>query len=221
MIGVTEPTAAAGEKSAVARRAMIDGQLRVSGVNDPIVIDAMDKVPREIFLPAERRAAAYVDRALPLGHGRMLAPPLSYGKMLVEARVTADDDVLIIGGGTGYLAALVAPLVHSLTVVESEPELAAMAPSPSGQWVIGPLTQGAPDRGPYSLILIDGTIEQLPNAIADQLADGGRVVTGLVDRGVGRLAVGRKAAGRVAFLVVDDAEFPPLPEFRVPRGWSF
>jgi protein-L-isoaspartate(D-aspartate) O-methyltransferase len=233
MIGVTEPAANTSELSAARpglqsasgsaalRRAMIDGQLRVSGVNDPAVLEPMDALPREAFVPAERRAAAYTDRGVPLGHGRTLPPPLTHGQMLVEARPTAEDNVLLIGGGTGYLAALVAPRVASLTVVECSEELAQAAPAKPGRWILGPLAEGAPDGAPYSLILIDGAIERLPRAIVEQLADGGRVVAGLIEHGLTRLAVGRKAAGRVGFLTVADAAFSPLDEFLAPRGWSF
>jgi protein-L-isoaspartate(D-aspartate) O-methyltransferase len=221
MIGVTGPALVDGDNSAVLRRAMIDGQLRVSGVNDPLLLAAMDALPREAFVPAERRAAAYADRGQPLGRGRTLAPPLTHGQMLQEARPDPADHALLIGGGTGYLAALLAPLVGSLEVVESDPELAAAAPRQAGRWTIGPLTAGAPQAAPYSLIVIDGAIEQLPETLADQLVEGGRLVTGLVERGVTRLAVGRKAAGTVGLLAVGDADVPLLDDFAVPRRWTF
>lgn len=221
MISEMRPEAAAGDRSAALRRAMIDGQLRVSGVNDAGILEAMDALPREDFVPAERRAVAYADRAQPLGDGRVLAPPLTHGQMLLEARPTPADKALLIGGGTGYLAALVAPMVGSLDVVESNAALAASAPIQPGRWTIGPLAAGAADGAPYSLVLIDGAIEQLPEALVEQMAEDGRIVTGLVDRGVTRLAVGRKAAGRVGFLAVGDADFAVLDELKTPRRWRF
>lgn len=221
MTMVTGPADVAGNNSAALRRAMIDGQLRVSGVTDPALLAAIEALPREDFVPEGRRAAAYADRLQPLGGGRMLAPPLSQGQMLMEARPSPADRVLLIGGGTGYLAALVAPLVGSLDVVESDPALAEAAPVKAGRWTIGPLAGGAPEGAPYTLALIDGAIEELPESLAAQLVDGGRIVTGLIERGVSRLAVGRKAGGRVAFLVVGEAGFPVLEEFRAPRRWSF
>lgn len=221
MIGVTVPAVAAGDNSAAARRSMIDSQLRVSGVGDPAVIEAMLALPREDFLPADRRAAAYSDRALPLGNGRMLASPLTHGLMLTEARPAPGDRALLIGGGTGYLAALLAPMVGSLDVVESDAGLAAAAPVQAGRWTIGALTDGAAANAPYSLIVIDGAIEQAPAALADQLADDGRIVTGRIERGVPRLAVGRKAGGAISLLTVADAEFAPLDGFRQPARWSF
>jgi protein-L-isoaspartate(D-aspartate) O-methyltransferase len=221
MVEVTSPAHAASDPSARLRRAMIDGQLRVDGVNDPVLLTAFDTVPREDFVPAERRSAAYSDRRQPLGHGRFLVPPISHGHMLLEARPGPDDRVLLIGGGTGYLAALLEPMVASLDVVESEPALVEAAPVRAGRWTIGPLAEGAPEGAPYTLLLIDGAIEQLPDSLVEQIGDDGRVVCGLLERGVTRLAVGRKAAGRVAFLMVDESDFPLLDDFRLPRRWSF
>ena len=207
--------------SAVARRAMIDSQLRVSGVNDVAVLTAMDAVAREDFVPADRRAVAYADRAIPLGNGRVLAPALTHGQMLIEAQVVADDRVLLVGGGTGYLAAVIAPLVGALTVVESDPALAGAAPVKAGEWVTGPLAKGAAKTAPYSLILIDGAVEQVSADLVAQLADDGRVVTGLVDNGVVRLAVGRKAGDSLALLPVAEIDAAALAEFAAPRKWSF
>lgn len=219
---VIEQQAAAGSvASAVARRAMIDSQLRVSGVNDPAVLAAMNTVAREDFVPAERRAVAYADRAIPLGNGRVLAPALSHGQMLTEAAPSPEDNVLLIGGGTGYLAAIVASLVGSLTVVESDPALADAAPVKPGEWIVGSLTDGAAKAAPYSLILIDGAVEQVPAQLVGQLGDEGRIVTGLIDNGVCRLAIGRKVGDSLALLPVAEIDFAALGEFAAPRKWSF
>jgi protein-L-isoaspartate(D-aspartate) O-methyltransferase len=221
MTVLSEPALEAGLDTAAARRAMIDSQLRPSGVNDARVLAAMAAAPREDYVPAHRRAVAYSDRAVPLGAGRVLAPPLSHGRMLTEAMPTAADKALIVGGGSGYLAALLAPLVGTLHVVESETALDRIGGARAGTWVAGPLAQGCKKAAPYTLLLIDGAIEVLPDALARQLADDGRVVTGLIENGVARLAVGRKAAGAVGFLTLGEADFAPLPGFARPRRWSF
>ena len=197
------PNSTSGAASDAARRAMIDSQLRTSGVNEPWVLAAMARLPREDFVPADARAAAYIDRAVPLGEGRFLAAPLVQGMMLTEARPSADDKALLVGDGKGYLAALLGPLVGSLDAVD--PAEAA----------------GKKGKGSYSLIVVYGAIEELPGALAAQLAEDGRIVTGLVLRGVTRLAAGRKAGGEVALLPLAEIGIPVLPEFAAPKRWSF
>lgn len=193
----------AGNAYEAARRAMIDSQLRTSGVNEPWVLAAMAGVAREDYVPEAARAAAYIDRAVPLGDGRYLAAPLVHGRMLAEAAPTREDAVLLVGDAGGYLAALFDGLCGSLDC-------------------IAPADAAKPGKaGAYSLIVIDGAVEQLPEALCARLADDGRLVTGLVERGVTRLAVGRKAAGEVALLPLAEIGIPVLPEFAAPRRWSF
>ncbi|MFT4026454.1 MAG: protein-L-isoaspartate O-methyltransferase [Novosphingobium sp.] len=199
---ITDERPASETGFAAARRAMIDSQLRTSGVNEPWVLEAMNSVPREDYVPAAARAAAYIDRAVPLGNGRFLAAPLVHGKVLAEAAPTAEDRALIISASAGYLAALVKPLVGALDVRDVD-------------------DAGKPEQGAYSLILIDGAVEELPEALAAALAEGGRIVGGLVERGVTRLATGRKAAGEITWLPLAEIGIPVLPEFAAPRRWSF
>lgn len=189
---------------AAARQAMINSQLRVSGVNAGFVLTRMAAVPREDFVPTAVRGQAYADRATPLGNGRYLAAPLVQGRMLEEARPSAQDNALLVDGGSGYLAELVRPLVGSLTVVD--PEVAAAGKFEDGQ---------------FTLLMIDGAVEQLPAALVARLADGARVVAGQKVRGVTRLAIGLKAAGEVTLTPLAEMGIPALPEFAAPKGWSF
>ncbi|RNJ64532.1 MAG: protein-L-isoaspartate O-methyltransferase [Porphyrobacter sp. IPPAS B-1204] len=182
---------------------MIDSQLRTSGVNEEYALARMLAVPREDFLPADKASVAYIDRAVMLGDTGHLAAPLFYGKLLLEAAPMPDDRVLVVSGGTGYLAALLRPLVADLAEIT-----VAEAMNPSG-------------AGNYSLIVIDGAIELLPEALAAQLADDGRVVTGLVLRQVTRLATGRKVAGKVNLQPIEDMGIPVLHAFDAPKGWTF
>lgn len=183
-----------------ARRAMIDSQLRVSGVNDPAILAAFAAVAREDFVPAERRAVAYIDRAVPLGDAGVLSPALTHGQMLTAAAPVAADKVLVVSRN-GYLSAVVGQLAGSVTQV-----------APDGDWTAG---------GPYSLVLVDGAIEVAPKALSSTLTAEGRVVTGMVDRGVTRLEIGRKVAGEVAFTALGEADFAVLPEFAAKQSWSF
>lgn len=187
-----------------ARKAMIDSQLRTSGVNEPFVLARMAAVAREDFVPAAARAIAYIDRAVPLGEGRFLAAPLVHGRMLAEAQPKPADTALVVDGGCGYLAELLRPLVSKLDTTPAEDA----ADSRRG-------------RKSYSLVLVDGAIEQLTDALVARLEDGGRIVTGLVERGVTRLAVGRKVAGTVTLQPLADIGMPVLHAFDRPKEWSF
>jgi protein-L-isoaspartate(D-aspartate) O-methyltransferase len=124
--------------------------------------------------------------------------------MLQEARPTPADKALVVDGGSGYLVELVRPLVGSLEVVSPGD---AVAPSRK--------------RGDFTLLLIDGAIEQLPETLVQRLADGARVLTGSLANGVTRLATGRKAAGEVGLLPLAEIGIPVLPEFAAKKGWSF
>ncbi|GAA4047463.1 protein-L-isoaspartate O-methyltransferase family protein [Parerythrobacter jejuensis] len=188
---------------AAARRAMIDSQLRTSGVNTPLVLSRMISVPREQYVPESARGFCYMDRSIPLGEGGILAQPVAHAKMLEEADLQPADTVLIVDNGSGYLTALVEPVVAK---VES------ITPTDAA---------GSKKRGPYSLILIDGAIEASTPALAKRLAEDGRMVTGLIENGVTRLATGRRQGKEIAFLTVEDIALPRLAQFDAPKGWSF
>lgn len=190
--------------SITARRAMIDSQLRTSGVTDAAVIARMREVAREQFVPATLCDVAYVDRALPLGEGVFLAAPLVHGLMLQEAAPTLADTAVLVDGGSGYLAELLRPMVGSLKVLS--PMEALVAPRGGAK---------------ASLLIIDGAIEHVPDALAKRLADDGRVVCGLAQAGITSLARGRKSGGQVAFLPLVDIGIPHLSAFDKPKGWSF
>jgi protein-L-isoaspartate(D-aspartate) O-methyltransferase len=186
-----------------ARKAMIDSQLRTSGVNEPFVLARMGTVAREEFVPEGQRAAAYADRAVRLPGGGALPAPLFHGLMLAEARPEKADRVLVVDGGSGYLPALLEPMVGTLAVVAPDDAVA-------GKFSVDP-----------SLVLIEGAIEHLPEALVRKLADGTRIVTGLIERGVTRLAVGRKAGGVLGLVALAETGVPRLAAFDREAGWSF
>ena len=188
----------------VARKAMIASQLRTSGINDPWVLARMAAVPREAFVPESQRDFAYMDRAVPVGDGAFLASPLVHGMMLSEAAPTRDDSVLIVESGTGYLAELVRPLAESVETRSAE-EIAASRSA----------------RKTFSLIIVDGAIEALNDGLTKRLEEGGRIVTGIAERGVTRLASGKKIAGSVTLQSVADIGIPVLKAFEQAKSWSF
>ena len=201
------------------RTAMVESQLRTSDVDDQRVIAAMAHVAREDFVPAERRAMTYIDRPIPLDGGRSLNPPLVVGRLLKEAQIAEGDKVLLIGAATGYSAALLARLGAQVTAVEAEggPEIGV----PGVTVVRGALNAGAPSGAPYDVLFIDGAVEEVPATLVQQLADGARVVTGIVERGVTRLCGGRVVAGALGLASLTDLEMVVLPGFAAPEKFLF
>ncbi|MFP5395642.1 MAG: protein-L-isoaspartate O-methyltransferase family protein [Alphaproteobacteria bacterium] len=195
-------TLGASEGRGAARRAMIDSQLRVSGINQEWLLAQFSRVAREDHVPAAARGHAYIDRAIPLGNGHALPAPLVQASLLAEAAPQGTERVLVISP-SGYLSALVEPLVQSVETID-----------PTG--VIGVQTAAT-----FDLLLIDGAVEHLPENLVAALVDEGRVVTGMVLRGVTRLAAGAKTSGGVNLVPLAELGIPVLREFAAPKGWSF
>lgn len=208
------------------RDAMVASQLRTNAVSDPRVVAAMARVPREDFLPEAQRALAYRDTAVPIAHGRAVNLPIAIGKLLTRAEVRATDRVLLIGAAGGYTAAVLAELAGSVFAVESDPALIAIARPALAAYanvelVEGDLAAGWPGRAPYDLLVVDGAVEHLPQALIDQVAIGGRVVTGIADRGVTRLAAGMRTAGGFGLTTFADIDCVALPGFARPKAFTF
>jgi protein-L-isoaspartate(D-aspartate) O-methyltransferase len=207
------------------RHAMVASQLRTNAVNDPRVVEAMARVRREDYLPAEQRGLAYRDTLLPLSGGRRHNSPLATGRLITEAQVSPHDKVLLIGAAGGYAAAVLGTLAGSVVAVEEEPALLALARSaPLGANVSlaeGPLAQGWAADVPYDLLMIDGAVEHVPDALVAQLRPGGRAVAGIYDRGVTRLAAGRRTEGGFGLVDFADIECAQLPGFGRPKRFQF
>lgn len=186
-----------------ARRHMIESQLRTSGINDAWVLDRMAAIPREDYVPEAARASAYVDRTVPLGGGAFLAPPLAQGQILTHAKPRANERTLLIGPATAYLAALIRPLVGELR--EATPD---------------EVLSGDVD-GAFDLVIVDGAVEHVPAQLAATLAPSGRLVTGVVSRGVPRLAIGRHSGADVSLMTLVESQLPRLPAFDRPQSWTF
>ncbi|HEX5258060.1 MAG TPA: protein-L-isoaspartate O-methyltransferase [Sphingomicrobium sp.] len=206
---------------AAARAAMVENQLRPQGVTDPAVLDAMGSVPREDFVAAQARPLAYVDRAVPMGAGRFLPAPAVLGSLLTQMMPVRGQRALVVGAGSGYSAVVLQTMGLLVTALESSSELAKGARDNKVQIVEGSLEAGSKNGAPYDQILIDGAVEYIPEPIIDQLAQGGRLGTALVDRGITRLIVGRKAGGAFGYLSLSDAGVPVLPGFVRPKAFTF
>lgn len=211
---------------AAMRSAMIASQLRTVGVNGPAVLAALEAVARERFVPSSRANLAYVDTAIPLGDGRALNTPLASARLISEAKILPTDHVLLIGAATGYLAAVLSQLAMNVVAVEADPALRATATHELNglgnvSIVDAPLTAGAPDHAPYDVIIIDGAVEEVPDALLDQLKPGGRLATGHVDNGVTRLAVGHKSLGGFGLVPFADAACVIFTAFSKPKAFAF
>ena len=207
------------------RAAMIASQLRTTGTNDPRVLAVMGEVPRERFVPAERVSLAYADALVPLKPGRDFNSPMALGRLLTEAAPRRGERALAIGVATGYAAAVMERLVGPLVAVEEDEELAAAARTNLAGYEVrlieAPLVEGFAAEGPYDLILIDGAVEFVPDALIAQLAEGGRLAAGLVENGVTRLAIGRRAGEGFGMAAFADAASAILPGFARPRAFKF
>lgn len=208
------------------RAAMVASQLRTNNVSDPRVVSAIEVVARERFVPDERRALAYVDVSVPLGRGRALNAPMATARLLTEARLSLVDKLLIIGAATGYCAAIAAELTSNVTAVEEDEALLAQAQAnlaDSERVVLasGPLSAGWAAGAPYDVIIIDGAVEQVGDAIIGQLAEGGRLLTGLDDAGVTRLAAGRRIGNVCPLTTFADVETVRLPGFSRLKSFTF
>jgi protein-L-isoaspartate(D-aspartate) O-methyltransferase len=208
------------------RRNMVDCQLRTSGVNTAWVLEAMGACSREKYVPADRTASAYSDRPVLFSGGRALNPPLATALMIQAAAVEAGNRVLVIGAATGYLTALIAPHVASVTAVEEDKALFDLACAnlnalPNVRLQNGGLNSGADGDAHYDVVIIDGAIAAIPDAILDQLVEGGRIICGLSDGAVTRLALGYKRGGAVSLRTLSDCGIVPLPGFERAKEFVF
>ncbi len=206
---------------------MIDSQLKPCGVIHPRTVAAFAAVERERFVPASRRRLAYVDAAHPLGNRRELMAPLSLGLLVEAAQATPADRALVVGAGTGYSAAILARLAGAVVALESDPQLAAAARAnlsgePGVTLVEGPLEAGAQAHAPYSLILVDGAVEEVGEPLIAQLAEGGRLLAIVHGSdGVSRAARGIRHAGALRLEPFAEASAALLPPFGKAPAFRF
>jgi len=209
-----------------ARRVMVDNQLRTAGVTDRRLLAAMGEVPREIFVPEARRAFAYIDAPLTISATRQLGAPAPFARLVQLAAVDGVDRVLDLGCGSGYSAAVLARLAHSVVAVESDAALATAARARLADLgcdnvtvVEGPLETAGKAQGPYDVIVIEGVVADVSDALLAQLEPEGRLVALVAEDGRPPVAhVFARAGRRIASQAMFDARLPPLAP---PRDDSF
>lgn len=201
---------------------MIDSQLRTVGVMDESVLLAMNSVPRENFVPPALANLAYADAALEVVPGRWLLEPMVLALLLQRARLQPGNRVLVVGAASGYSAAVLLAMGMSVTALENDPQLVAMADAAGIETTVGPLVEGWTANAPYDLILFEGAIEIIPPAFAAQLVPTGQIAAVLREDGVGRACVGLLVGGtRIGGMPFLEVGAKLLPGFAAPRSFQF
>jgi protein-L-isoaspartate(D-aspartate) O-methyltransferase len=210
-----------------ARRVMmVDTQVRPSDVTKFPIIEAMLSVPRETFVPRDKREAAYMGENLVLRQGRVVLEPRTLAKLLDALDIQPDEMVLDLGCGLGYSAAVLARLADAVVAVEEDETMAteaqqllAQAGVDNAAVIVGPLAQGAAKHGPYDVITIQGGIEVVPPALLAQLKEGGRIAAVFMEGALGVARVGYMADGKVSWRFVFNASAPVLAGFEASRDF--
>jgi protein-L-isoaspartate(D-aspartate) O-methyltransferase len=223
---------------AMQRLAMVESQIRPNEVSDRRVIAAMRALPRERFVPARLCDVAYIDEALEVfpsidgAPARFLLAPMVLAKLVQLASVEPHDAVLDVGCATGYSTAVLAGLGRSVTGLEPEPELAETARSAlrelqisKAEIVTGALTEGHPAGGPYDVILLNGSVPEVPASLLSQLKEGGRLAT-VIGRNATNPSQGKaylfvRVAGEASGVPHFDAGAKPLPGFTPEPAFIF
>lgn len=211
-----------------ARHNMVEGQIRPNKVTDPLVVDALETIPREMFVPKHMRGIAYADDDLDLGGGRSLMEPMVLARLLQAARIETEEVALVIGCGTGYTAAVLSRICQTVVAQESDADFNARAAAICSELgldnvavIAGDLTAGCPAQAPFDIIVIDGAVEDVPQALLDQLSEGGRLVTVVKVKGQGVGSVYTRRGDSWGHVGIFDANIHDLPGFAKAPTFTF
>ena len=209
------------------RANMVENQVRPSDVTDRRILSAMQEIPRERFVPPQLVSLAYIDEDVPLNasapgaENRWLMAPRVLAKLLQLAEICKEDQVLDVGTGTGYSAALLSRMAANVVALESDGALAKQATTAlkgleigNVDLVAGDLDAGCPDRAPFDVIIIGGAVDGPPDALLGQLKDGGRLVAVVRQSGVGKGVIWRRMGRSFDRWIAFDAAAKPLPGFQ-------
>lgn len=206
---------------------MVDTQVRPSDVTKFPIIDAMLAVPREDFVPDAKREAAYIGESIPLGGGRVLLEARTLAKMLDALDIQPDELVLDLGCGLGYSSAIMSRMAEAVVAVESDEDMASEAQSNLSDHgydnvavVAGVLAQGAQKHGPYDVIILQGAVETIPQALCDQLKDGGRIAAIFVEGALGTVRIGYSFDGQINWRDSFHASAPVLSGFEADTAFA-
>ena len=213
----------------LARQYMIKSQIHPNWVDDPIVIAAMEALPREAFVPERWKSVAYVDKELDLGSGRFLMEPLVMARLLQMAAICSTDVVLELGCGTGYGAGLLGRMASTVVAIEPDADMSAKASAVLSDLgidnvavITAPLTDGYAVQAPYNVIFINGAVPEIPKILLDQLADGGRLVAVVRgESGMGKATVVTKMQHGYGRRELFDASAAYLPGLSSEQQFTF
>ena len=209
------------------RTTMVDTQVRPSDVTKFPIIDAMLSVPREAFVPDALSQAAYVGDMLDVG-GRVMLEPRVFAKMLDALDLSAQDSVLDLGCGLGYSAAVLAQMTDLVVGVEDDAARAEDAQARLSEFgahnaaiIDGPINEGAAKHGPYDAIIVEGAVEEVPDALTSQLKDGGRIAAIFMEGRLGTMRIGQMHDGVVSWRNVFNATAPIIDGFARVAEFEF
>ncbi|MBU2992651.1 protein-L-isoaspartate O-methyltransferase [Octadecabacter sp. 1_MG-2023] len=210
------------------RTLMVDTQVRPSDVTKFPIIDALLDIPREEYVPDALRDAAYIGENIDLGEGRVLLEPRTLAKILDAADVQKTDVVLDLGCGLGYSTAVLAHMAEFVVAVEDDEARAEEAQQnlsahgvDNAAVFAGPLAQGAAKNGPYDLVLLQGSVEEIPDDLTSQIKEGGRIVAIFAEGALGVVRVGRKIDGVMNWRMAFNATAPVLSGFEKAAAFAF
>ena len=213
---------------AQARRNMVDCQLRTNKVTDDALLKAMGTLPREEFVPTELRAKSYTDCDIEISATRSMMAPMTLARMFQCLQIGREDVALVVGGSSGYAAAIMGQIARVVFALESSAEdqerignLYTSLGLDNVVLVNGPLEKGWAKEAPYDIIFVDGAVETLPEELFEQLVDGGRLIALVVENGIGRATRFIRKNARNSGSVIFDANAQLFSEFSKPQGFVF
>ncbi|GAA3869647.1 protein-L-isoaspartate O-methyltransferase [Celeribacter arenosi] len=209
------------------RTTMVDTQVRPSDVTKFPIIAAMLDIPREDFVPDAQRDTAYVGGDISLGGSRVVLDPRTFSKMLDALAIENNELVLDIGAGLGYSSAVIARMAQAVVALEENEEMAAQAASLLADHgadnvviEVGALQDGEEQHGLYDVVMIEGGVEEIPEAILSQVKDGGRICAVFLDGSLGAVRLGYKIDGKMSWRMIFNATAPVMNGFEAKRAFA-
>jgi protein-L-isoaspartate(D-aspartate) O-methyltransferase len=209
------------------RKIMVDTQIRPSDVTKFPIIDAFLTIPREKFVPDGKREAAYIGENFQIGQSRIILEPRTLAKLLDALDINNDELVLDIGSGLGYSAAIMSLVAQVVIAVEDDDSLANEAEEILSEIgadnvvvQVAKLEDGAPEHGPYDVIILQGGVEEIPSSLLKQLKNGGRIGAIFIEAGLGTAKIGFKFNNRITWRYSFNAAAPVLPGFVKQKNFA-